>query len=201
MAARLPQEGAAQGKQSEPVYTQEQKERVKELFEKWKYGDDDEGQEALRVMLEGRKATPEDKQETLRAVARMLQAERMKTEAERIHAVFLAPPEQDGYADIYPVEKGGKCENPKVWRYFDYAINQAINSGEPQALATYRKAAAEAREMFATTSQDALAEKRERKRGIDVVQGVKVKTPGAPVEKEESHADIIKWHQKTRGQL
>ena len=200
--AKLPTEGAAQEPKPKPVPTAEQKESIKALFEKWKYGDDDEGQEALQEMLEGAKATQEDKRETLQAVAQLLQRERLNTEAKRIHSVFLAPPDQDGYADIYPTEKGGKCEDPEVWEFFDYKIRQATGSGEPHEMATYRKAADATRKMFARTpQQDSLAEKRERKRGIDVVQGVKTKTPGVKQDKEESHADIIKWHQKERGQL
>ena len=198
--AGLPPKGGAT--QEESALSTEQQERIKALGEKWKYGDEEESQEALQQLLaEGRNtATPQLKQEVMQDVVRLLYQQKIAQEARRVHSVFTAAPEDDGYADIYPKEKGGKCEDPEVWEFFDYKINSLVNAGEPQELATYRKAADAVRKRFATIPPDALAEKRERKRGIDVVQGVKAKSPAIPKDKTEIHDDIINWHRKDRGQ-
>ena len=198
--AGLPSKGGAT--QEESALSTEQQERIKALSEKWKYGDEEESQEALQQLLaEGRNtATPQLKQEVMQDVVRLLYQQKIAQEARRVHSVFTAAPEDDGYADIYPKEKGGKCEDPEVWEFFDYKINSLVNAGEPQELATYRKAADVVRKRFATIPPDALAEKRERKRGIDVVQGVKAKSPAIPKDKTETHDDIINWHRKDRGQ-
>lgn len=200
--AQLPGQGAASQREPQPV-SQEQGQKIKALYEKLRYGDDDEGQEAMQELLQGRTATPVDKQEILQAVEQMFYGYNLAGEKKRIQAVFTTAPDQGGYADIYPEEMGGKSKDPEMWEFFDYKINQLVNAGEPQELATYQKAADAVRKRFGagTTQQDSLADKRERKRGIDVVQGVKTKTPGTPQVKADTHDDIIKWHQKERGQL
>jgi len=194
ISARLPQDGVAHQRPLQPVPDKEQQAKIKQLYEKLRYGDDDEGEAAMTELLQGRTATPQI-EEILFGVSRYIERERIRT-------VFTTPPDKGGYADIYPEEGGGKCTDPEIWEFFDYKVNQMINRGEPNELPTYQKAAEEVRKRFsASSSKPSLSDKKEKKRGIDVVKGVKTRSPVPETPKEETHEDILNEHRKARGLL
>lgn len=191
ISARLP-DGVAHQRPLQPVPDKEQQAKIKQLYEKLRYGDDDEGEAAMTELLQGRTATPQI-EEILYGVSRYI-------ERERIRSVFTTPQDKGGYADIYPEEGGGKCTDPEIWEFFDYKVNQMINRGEPNELPTYQKAADEVRKRFsAFSSKPSLSDKRDKKRDIDVVKGVKAKSHASEKPREETHKDIINEHLKFRG--
>lgn len=190
------QDAQAGARNLQPVPTGDQKKRIQDLYEKLRYGSDEEGTDALTEVLGGRTATPQ--------LNDILYNVGLYLERDRIRHAFMTPPDEGGYADIYPTEQGGLCEDPEVWDYFDFRVNKALQSGSPNELATYRKAAEAVRQRFAMkadTPKASLEEKKAKKREIDVVKGVKKKAPPVEVEKEETHEDILRWHRKNRGQL
>lgn len=189
---QLSDQDVAARRQLQPVPNQEQQARIKALYEQLRYGDDEEGEQALREVLGGRESATPQMEQIFYGVGLMLEQEKIRT-------AFVSDPGAGGYSDILPKENGGKCEDPEVWGFFDYKVNQLIQQGEPNALPTYQKAAETVRSRFSTQGRQAgLSEKRDKKRGIDVVKGVKAKTPATPEEKEETHEDILNWHRRNR---
>ena len=193
----LPRAGVSSQK---AVSSEEKAKRIEEITSKLIDGDYDQVQTAVTELVEGRdNATPApDMDQIMHGVGQYLEYE---MERRSVVSAFRTPPEQGGYADVVPTELGGQSDSPEVYDFLNWKIAQITQAGAPHSLSTYRKAAEITRKQFGLRDpgRPTLSDKRDKKREIDVVKGVRAKTPVAPKQKEETHEDIIAWHRKQRG--
>jgi len=207
--AQLPK-GAVEVTKPQRVPTESEKQHINNVIEKLQYGDENERVEAYYELSQGRKnATPEQTEEIANGVLRVLQERQQKAEQEwierkreEIYNSIAKPKEEGGCLDILPPEMGGTCEDPGIYAYFSAKVWELTGAGKPQEPATYIEAAELARKTFGLSpkdSQRSLSEKRQQKREIDVVKGVKAKTPATPKDQEDTHESILNEHRKFRG--
>jgi len=178
--------------------------RIKELTQAIQYGEDEEAAKAIQEIINmgrGQGAAIPTTEELVKQIKEKLATESRQEISDR----FSSPEKEGGFGDL--------LANPYLSTIVVKRVDDMLISGSPNTWDTYDKAGKEIRErrdiiMAAIagqavdpTKKDDLKNKRDKKKTIDNIEGVDLKTP-LPVSepKAESPSDIIQNMRKARGQ-